>query len=104
MGTSIVTPVIDFEAIKTKVAAITPAERAEKLKAFRSRQLLQQKKQQAKGGQAAYNKRRQEEFKAMKAAAIADGTWDAIEADAQVEAEKKFDEFLDASDTPTETE
>lgn len=90
------TPQIDFEAIKAKVAAITPEERAKKLEAFRTRQLLQQKKQAAKGGQAAYNKKRMAEYKAMKEAAIADGTWDQIEASAKAQAETEFEKFIDA--------
>lgn len=96
MATTTQGPVIDFEAIKASAAKMTPEERKKKLEAFRSRQLLQQKKQQAKGGQALYNKKRQEEFKLLKQMAIEDGSWDSIEAAARAEAETKFDEFIDA--------
>jgi len=89
-------PVINFDEIKAKVGQMSPEDRAKKLAAFRERQLLQQKKQQAKGGQAAYNKKRMAEYKAMREAAIADGSWAQIEAQAKASAEQKFDEFLDS--------
>lgn len=97
------TPTIDFEAIKNKVSQMSSEERAKKLADFRTRQLFQQKKQAAKGGQAAYNKRRNEEFKEMRA--LAENTpandpkyknlWEEINAQAAEAAEAKFDEYLD---------
>jgi len=98
------TPQIDFEAIKAKVSSITPEELSKKLEAFRSRQILQQKKQAAKGGQAAYNKRRMAEYKAMKEQAQALGLWDEIEASAKGKAEAAFEEFLDKELEATDNE
>jgi len=103
---------IDFEAIKKNVTQLSPAERAKKLEAFRSRQLLQQKKQAAKGGQAAYNKRRNEEFKLMKMLAMEESAteagfanmWEQIEAHSKQEADAKFDEFLDAEAEKSDAE
>jgi hypothetical protein len=107
------TPVIDFEKIRQTVTSLSPEERAKKLEAFRSRQLLQQAKQKAKGGQAAYNKARNESFKQMKALALETPStvidpqtgkayanqWEEIEAAAAVKAEAEFEKILDA-ETP----
>jgi hypothetical protein len=106
------TPVIDFDAINASVAKLAetnPDELKAKLEKFRSRQVLQQKKQAAKGGQAAYNAKRMAEYKAMKAQAIALGIWDDIDAKAKADASAKFEEFLDKSleaevDEPAEVE
>lgn len=95
MATSNATPQINFDEIRAKVSQMTPEERAKKLEEFRTRQLFQQKKQQAKGGQALYNKRRNEEYKIMKALAEQDGSLADIEARAKAAAETKFDAFLD---------
>lgn len=88
-------PVIDFEAIKAQAQKLSPEERKKKLEQFRARQLFQQKKQQAKGSQALYNKKRNEEFKLLKQMAIEDGTWDEIESKAKAEADSKLDLWLD---------
>lgn len=101
MGTS--TPQINFDEIKAKVTAMSPEERAKKLQEFRTRQLFQQKKQAAKGGQAAYNKRRNEEYKLMKQLAEADGSLAAIESAAKAAAESKFDEYIDGELSNTES-
>ena len=98
------TPAINFDEIKSKISQLTPAQKAEKLAKFRERQLFQQKKQAAKGGQAAYNKRRNAEFKLMREEAMATpandpqykNLWEEIEAQAQAGAETKFDEYIDS--------
>lgn len=103
------TPAINYDEIKAKVSQMTPEERTKKLEEFRTRQLFQQKKQAAKGGQALYNKRRMEEIKLMREMAKADGSLEEIDARAKEAAQTKFDEYLDKElgeqeTTETETE
>jgi hypothetical protein len=100
---------IDFAALQAQakqMAQQNPDEMRKKLEVFRTRQLTQQKKQQSKGSQAVYNKKRNEEFKAMKAEAQSlpasdpqyPNLWAEIEAQSKKKAQANFDEWLDAQD------
>jgi len=98
-------PTIDFAKIKAQVSSLSKDDLQKKVLAFRTRQLTQQKKQAAKGSQALYNKKRNLEFKEMKAEAQKlpsnhphkyANLWEEINAQADAASDEKLNEFLDA--------
>jgi hypothetical protein len=77
-------------AVNAEVSALTPEQIQADLLKFRVRQKVQQKKNYGSGKQKEYQAKQREKFKALKAAAIKAGLWDAIEKQADEEAEAKL--------------
>jgi hypothetical protein len=77
-------------AVNAEVSALTPEQLQADLLKFRVRQKVQQKKNYGSGKQKEYQAKQREKFKALKAAAIKAGLWDAIEKQADEEADAKL--------------
>lgn len=102
------TPIIDLEKIKAEAnQAVSKMSREELIASFekiRVRNKVQQKKQQGKGSQKAYMKKKLEQEKLIKARIAELGLTEELDAKADAEAEVKFKEWVESQAEETETE
>lgn len=98
MGTNPTAPQIDLEAIKAAakaaVAGMTKEQLLQEAEKIRTRQKFQQKKQQAKGGNKEYMKKKLEKERLIREAIEALGLTEQVNAKADAEAEKLFEEHI----------
>jgi len=92
----------DFNKLQSEINALPQDKIKEQLLKMRVRQKVQQKKQQAKGAQKAYQKLQNEKRKMLMQKAAELGILDAINEEAERQAEEKFNSLLEdeTPDTP----
>lgn len=94
---------IDFDKLKSEIAGLDQDKLKEQLLQFRFRQKVQQKKQQGKGSQKAYQAKKNAQYKLMKEEAIRLGIWDTINEEAELKAKAKIDAEIVPADEEAET-
>lgn len=91
-------------SVSAEVAKLSTEDIRKQLEKQLTKKKVQQKKQQGSGSQKAYQKKKQEQFKALKAKALELGIWDEINKTAETAAEAELtEEAPDAEEETAET-
>lgn len=91
-------PVVDLEAVRKEVGALSPEELREQLLSIRVRQKVQQKKYQSPERQKAYQMKVRERNRLLKARALELGIYEQINEAAEKQAELKLAEDTSAEE------